>query len=440
LRQSVQRLHTQPLTALLALRQQFGDVVLLPRWPHAIYVLSHPEALHHVLRANASNYRKGVLLSAITALQGEGLLTSEGADWRAQRLWTQPAFRPAHLEYYGRVIQEEVQGLVHAWRPLADTDQPLDVVRWMHRLTFRVVGRALLALEAEALEPLGRQLQALAQQLGPGLSTSLTRTWRWPAWCPTARRWRWRRAITAYQALAQAVVKARQQRGASEAMDLLAVLLAAQDHTAAPALRAAQLRDAVITFIGAGVETTAQALSWTWYLLAQHSNVVHRIRAELDSVVGARAPTPADLPHLPYSRMVLDETLRLYPPAAVLPRQANAVDVINGYAIPRHAVVLMSPYVTHRHPDLWPEPERFCPERFHPARIAARPRCAYIPFGDGPRFCIGKPFALLEMHLALVTLAQAYTLTLVPGRPVVPRLATTLQPAAGLWMTVHTHR
>jgi cytochrome P450 len=135
--------------------------------------------------------------------------------------------------------------------------------------------------------------------------------------------------------------------------------------------------------------------------------------------------------------MVLDEALRLYPPAAILPRQANAADVINGYTVPKNAVLLMSQYVTHRHPDFWPEPERFCPERFNAAQVAARHRFAYLPFGEGPRVCIGKPFALMEMQLALATIAQTYSLRLLAERPVVPHLATTLQPRDGLWMTVH---
>jgi cytochrome P450 len=164
------------------------------------------------------------------------------------------------------------------------------------------------------------------------------------------------------------------------------------------------------------------------------------VHAEFDTVLGGRLPTPQDLPHLPYSRMVLAEALRLYPPSVVLPRQANAPDVIGGYAIPQDALVVMSPYVIHRHPAWWSEPEQFHPERFTPAQEATRPRCAYLPFGDGPRRCLGEPFALMEMHLVLATIAQAYTLQLVAEHSVVPEVAVTLRPRDGLWMTVHARQ
>jgi cytochrome P450 len=221
---------------------------------------------------------------------------------------------------------------------------------------------------------------------------------------------------------------------------LLARLITAHDEASGDDTTDQQLRDEVITLIGAGVETSAHALSWTWHLLAQHPDVIHQLQAELDAVIGARSPTLADLPQLPYSRMILDETLRLYPPSAILPRQANAADRIGAYRIPRHAVMMMSQYVTHRHPDFWPEPERFDPSRFDPTQTDVRHRFAYFPFGEGPRVCIGRSLALMEMHIMLATLAQVYTLHEIPGRVVQPELAATLRPRHGLWMTVHERR
>jgi cytochrome P450 len=309
----------------------------------------------------------------------------------------------------------------------------------MHRLTFRIVGRALLGIELGALDEYGRQLQAVGQQLLPHLAGRLTRPWVLPAWFPMPGRQRFRRAVALYNAIAQRIITARRQalqHAPTAPTDVLALLIAA-DHDA---MTEQQLRDEVITFIGAGVETSAQALSWTWYLLAAYPEAAQRMQAELHRVLGTRPPTPQDLPHLPYCRMVLDEALRLFPPAAIVPRQANTADVINGYAIPKNAVILMSQYVTHRHPDFWPEPERFCPERFAPAQVALRHDFAYFPFGAGARVCIGKPFALLEMHLALATIAQAYNLQLLADRPVVPHLSTTLQPQGGLWMTVQARQ
>jgi cytochrome P450 len=428
----------QPLAAYLALRGRYGDVVRLPMRPQPLYLLSHPDAVQHVLRDNVRNYRKGVLFEPIATLQGRGLLTSEGELWRQQRRLLQPAFTPRQVARYGAIMVEEAQGVVQGWRQAAKTGQPVEVGAWMHRLTFRVVGRTLLGLAPAALDHLARQLQPLARPLMQHFSHGMQRWWL-PSWLPTSRRSRVRQAVAAYNNAVQHLIDTRRQEvchGAAEATDVLARLLAAQDDPANPAMTAQQLRDEVITFIGAGVETTALALSWTWFLLATHPEAAHRVQTELEAALAGRPPTPHDLPHLPYSRMVLDETLRLYPPSAVLPRQANTDDLIGGYGVPRDAVVMLSQYVTHRHPDFWPEPECFEPERFTPERVAARHRFAYFPFGEGPRGCIGKPFALLEMHLVLATLAPVYRLHLVLERPATPILATTLRPRHGLWMTV----
>jgi cytochrome P450 len=414
-------------------------VVRLPLWPYPLYLISHPDAIQYVLRDNAGNYRKGTLFQSIAALQGQGLLTSEGDLWRRQRRLAQQAFRQQHLSRMGTIMTEEARDVVHRWRQAARTREPINVAAWMHRLTFRLVGRALLGINPEALDEVGRQLQAVGRQLLPHLTEHFARTWMLPGWLPMPGRWRLRRAVTLYNATAQRIITARQQalqHAPTALTDMLALLITVGHDT----MTEQQLRDEVITFIGAGVETSAQALSWTWYLLAAYPEVARLVQAELHRALGTRPPTPQDLPHLPYCRMVLDEALRLFPPAAIVPRQANDADVINGYTIPKNALILMSQYVTHRHPDFWPDPERFCPERFASAQVALRHDFAYFPFGAGPRVCIGKPFALLEMHLTLATIAQAYNLQLLVDRPVVPHLSTTLQPQNGLWMTVQARQ
>ena len=441
--QSARRLQQQPLAEYVSLRHQFGDVVRLPLLPYPLYLLSHPQAVQHVLRDHASNYRKGILFRSIAALQGQGLLTSEGELWRRQRHLANPAFRQRHVALFASIMAEEAQAVVESWRSIARTGKPINVVAWMHRLTFRIVGRTLLGIAPAALDEVARQLQAVGEQIMPYLMTRLTRTWALPAWVPTPHRWRFRRAVRVYNTLAQQLLTMRRlalQHERAASTDLLAMLIAAGDTTTDAGLTEPQLRDAVITFIGAGVETSAQVLSWTWYLLARHPEVAQRLRAELAGHLGTRLPTLEDLPSLAYGRMVLDEAMRLYPPAAILPRQANAADEVGGYAVPRNAVVLLSPYVTHRHPDFWPEPERFCPERFTTEQAAVRHRFAYFPFGEGMRQCIGKPFALMEMQLLLAVIAQAYSLRLVAERPTVPSLNTTLQPRDGLWMTIQARQ
>jgi cytochrome P450 len=195
-----------------------------------------------------------------------------------------------------------------------------------------------------------------------------------------------------------------------------------------------QVRDEVMTLLFAGHETTSNLLAWTWYLLASHPEVEQRLRAELDEVLGGRLPTVEDLANLPYGYRVLEETLRLYPPAWSLARKALVDDDIGGYVLPASTIILMSPYVTHRHPAFWEEPERFDPDRFTPERVAVRSRYAYFPFGGGPRQCIGNTFALMEAHLILATVAQRYRLRLVPDHPVEPQALLTLRPRDGLPM------
>ena len=422
---------------LVALRERYGDVARVSSFPAPTYLIGHPEGIRHVLRDNAGNYRKGVSFRSIARLQGQGLLTSEGEDWQAQRRVAQPAFRQAdQAVLYGTVMTEEARDVVDRWREVARSRQPVNIAAWMHRLAFRIAGRALLGIRLGELDDLGRQLQGLGRQLKPLLASPAATPWAVPAWLSPRRR-RFQNAIDDYHAIAGRLIDQRRAAGRvsrGREMNLLDLLMGA---AAEGGVGNRQLRDQVITFIGAGVETAAQALSWVWYLLACHAGASDRLKTELDAVLGGTPPEPADLPRLAYTRMVLDEAMRLYPPAAVIPRQANAADSIGGIRIGKNTRVLVSPYVTHRHEAFWADPATFEPERFAPEREAVRHRFAYLPFGGGPRACIGQHFALVEMHLALATLAQRYTLHLVPDRAVAAEMTTTLGPRGGLWMTVH---
>ena len=417
------------------------DIARIPRFYFPAFLVSHPDGVRHVLRDNAGNYRKGAFFRSIAVLQGQGLLTSEGEDWLRQRRVAQPAFHPGcHAPFYGKVIAEEAQGIVAGWQQAARARQPINVAAWMHRLTFRIAARALLGIRSDDLDGMGRQLQEVGSRLGPFLASGRAGT-RAPAkWFPAALHRRFRHAIADYHAIVQRLIDERIAAGGAEhgqTPNLMDLLLAAHEN---PRDKGRQLRDQVITFIGASVETTAQALSWAWYLLARNVQCADLLRDELDEVLCGTFPETADLSRLSYTRMVVDEVLRLYPPAAVIPRQANGADTIGGFRVRRNARMLISPYVTQRRDDFWPEPDRFRPERFAPGEEDGRHRFAYLPFGAGPRGCIGRQFALTEMRWALAVLAQRYTLRLVPGRQVVPVMTTTLAPRGGLWMTVHERR
>jgi cytochrome P450 len=218
------------------------------------------------------------------------------------------------------------------------------------------------------------------------------------------------------------------------------MLMAARDGTTGERMSSTQLRDEAVTLWAAGQTTVAAALAWTWHLLAQHPEAASALQRELDMVLGGGRPTPQDLPRLRFTRLVLEESLRLYPPTWVTARTPSAADEIDGHWIPPHAILLVSPHVLQRHPAFWEHPEQFDPERFTPARAAGRPRFAYFPFGGGPRRCIGQNLAMLEMLVILAMMGQAYELRLVPGHPVEPEALMTLRPRHGILMTLHQRR
>jgi cytochrome P450 len=232
------------------------------------------------------------------------------------------------------------------------------------------------------------------------------------------------------------IIEGRRQQNIDTG-DLLSMLLLARDEETGEGMSDKQVHDEVITLLNAGHETTANALALTWYLLSQHPDVERRLYYELDEVLHGNLPTVEHLPDLKYTHMVLEESMRLYPPFCVISRKAIADDVLQGYCIPANSVILVSPYATQHDPEFWPDPERFDPERFTPERVTDRPHYAYFPFAGGPRMCIGSNFSMMEAQLVVATIAQRYQLRMVPGHPVEPQMKVTLRPKYGLQMTIH---
>jgi cytochrome P450 len=307
----------------------------------------------------------------------------------------------------------------------------------MMRLTQTIVLRTLLGADLGPFAgELGRAWTLVNEHIGTGFwSLGLTEGW------PTPRNRRFRRALEVLDRAVFHLINERRRAG-HETNDLLSMLLFARDEDTGQVMTDRQLRDEVMTILLAGHETTSLALGWAWYLLSQHPDVQRRLENELDSVLGTRFPAYDDLGSLPYTRMVIEEALRLYPPAWGLSRQALGSDQIGGYHLPRGWLVFIVPFVMHRHRAYWDEPESFDPERFTPERSAARPKFVYLPFGAGPRQCIGNQFAMIEAHLVLATLAARYRLTLAPGHPVEPWPLITLRPRHGIKMLVEgrTHQ
>jgi cytochrome P450 len=366
----------------------------------------------------------------LSLVLGNGLLTNNGDSWLHQRRLIQPVFHRERLAAFGRLMTESA--LAWTQEESLDTGQPLDLFEEMSGLTLNIVGKALFGTDMLAQKE--RVTQAfttinhlLAQSFYvPGLLS-----------LPTPQRHRLYEARNALYTVVDSLIHKR--REASTGSDLLTMLLQAQDEETGEGMTDQQVRDEVMTLIVAGHETTANALCWTFLLLAQHPHIEARLRKEYQQVLNGRAPQMEDLPQLKLARMVLEESMRLYPPAWAFARQAIAEDAMSGYIIAKGAYVLMFPSMTHRHPAFWERPDVFDPERFAPERAAGRHRFAYFPFGGGPRLCIGNQFALTEAQLILATILPRYQFRLLPRVALVPEPLVTLRPRGGLLMTAYRH-
>ncbi len=422
-----------PLGTLQDLHLAYGEVVYSPLVNAPTYLLAHPDHVGYVLQANHRNYRRSRNSDKLKRALGNGLLTNDGASWLKQRRLMQPAFHRNRIVHFGETMTNETQKLLAEWQAEAPRGKPLDVSSEMMRLTLAIVSRtmfgATVVQEAEPLGPATSQLQEEAHRRQFVLFDV-------PEWVPLPHLRRAKAARVTIERVVTRMIEERRRTDAPAHNDLLAMLLDAKDADTGEPMEDTQLRDEVRTIFLAGHETTSNALTWTWYLLARNPAAAGKLRAELAHVLGGRLPTVADLPQLPYTKMVVEESMRLLPPVWAISREAIADDEIGGYRIPSGSTIVVSQFITHRHPDFWEEPETFDPERFSPDRVKQRHRFAYFPFGGGPRLCIGSNFAMLEAQLILATIAQQYELELVPDHPVELEPLITLRPKHGVMMTL----
>jgi cytochrome P450 len=418
-----------PLGTLERMRRDYGDVVRSRIGPIAYYALFRPEHVKHILQDNNHNYVKGPIIARAKVLIGDGLFSSEGEFWRRQRKLAQPAFHRQRIGAFADAMTECGREALDAWSGAAATGSGFDLMAEMSRVTLRVVGKTLFSLD------LAGDASAVGDALLVALDHVVHRSFNLvvaPAWLPTPRNLRFRRALRVLDDVVLRIIESRRRTG-EDCGDLLSMLLAARDEETGTGMNDGQLRDEVMTFVLAGHETTAVTLAWTWYLLCRHREIEQRLRDEVAAAIGRRTPGFGDLPALRYVRMVVEESLRLYPPLWAFGRQAVAEDRIDGYRIAAGAPVNLCPWITHRDPAVWPDPERFDPERFTPERVAARHRFAYLPFSGGPRICIGIEFALMEATLLVAMIAQRYRVELAePEREVVPEVRLTIRPRGGL--------
>ncbi len=396
------------------------------------FIINEPGAIRYVLLDNAANYIKSeVSRRLLEPGLGRGLLTSEGETWRRHRRIMAPAFDPRSVAGYAPIMTEVAKALLAKWDALPEASE-VDAAAEMMHATLHIISRAMFSSDSdEIVDVVERGVGEYQTTVRPRLLDLL----HVPEWITRILSPQHTDGIFAeFDKSVDRLLTARGKAPDAEPKDLLARLIAARDSETGGGMTAKEVRDQVVTIFMAGHETTAQALSWTWYLLSQHPAAEARLHNELATALEGRTPRHDDLASLPYTRMVIEESMRLYPPAHTTGRQPIVADEILGHRIPAGAEVLIVPWLLHRKPSLWERPDRFEPERFSPERAAARPRFAYIPFGAGPRICIGAAFAMEEALLILATIAQRYRLHLKPGHPVEPQGLITLRPRYGLRM------
>jgi cytochrome P450 len=400
-----------------------------------ILMVSEPEGVRRVLIDNVGNYPKDEMSDRFfSAMFGEGLLSTDGAKWRTHRKVMAPSFDPRSVAAYAPAMADAANRFADRWAQRPD-GAPVDIAEEMKQLTLEIICETmfssdaveLVAIAGDAFERTHRALAFTLLDILPIIGPRRIK----------AKQDEIRAEFSVMDAAIARMIAARQQNPGAAPKDLLGRLIAATDPDGGAGLSAAEVRDEVVTIFVAGHETTAVTMTWVWYLLSQRPDEEAKLHAELDAVLGDRAPTPEDLPRLPYARMVIEEAMRIYPPApAVSVRIARADDEICGVKVRRGDRIFVSPWLLHRHRRLWDDPVRFDPERFTPERSAGRSRFAYLPFGGGPRVCIGASLAMTEATLILAALARRFRPRLAAGADVRLQSRITLRPAGGLKMTL----
>jgi cytochrome P450 len=404
--------------------QTEGDLFYV-KVPMKLAIAVHPDHIKHVLEDHHDDYEPVPWVSAAwNKTVGNGLLASGGHHWARQRRIEQPAFEKDRIARFAETMTAVATESADRWAPAAERGEPIDLKDEMTRLTLEVLARCLFGAnwerEAAQIPPaISVCLEYMFAQLKTPVSVPLS--------VPTPSN---RRFLKARQELDDVVHRLIADRRREPGEDIISLMLTSKDSETGESMSDEDIRDEVMALVFAGHETVSVGMTWAWYLLATNPPAQRRLQAEVDEALGGRLPTNDDVPNLPWTWMVLQEALRLYAPVWPIARQPIKDVEISGFHVPKGTMVMILPYLTHRHPDFWENPEGFDPERFSPERSEGRSHFAFIPFGTGPRACLGWPFARLQLRLVTATLAQRYEFRLPPrGKPALPQPGITLRPA-----------
>ncbi len=426
-------LATDRLTLMSEAAATYGDAVRMAIGPKTLYFFNHPDTAKHVLADNAANYDKGIGYIEARRALGDGLLTSGGELWRKQRRTIQPVFQNKRIAGLADVVASEGARLVDRLRA-RQGGEPVDVLAELTGFTLGVLGSTLLDADLGAFDSIGHSFEAVQDQaMFEFESMGMV-----PKWLPLPKQRRFRRARADLGRIIDTLVADRLADPRPDGDDVLTRLIESTRQETDPKVGARRMRDELITLLLAGHETTASTLGWALHLLDEHPEVADRLHDEAVAVLGDRLPTYADLHELRYTTMVLHEAMRLFPPVWALTRRSREADDVGGYHVPANADVMVCTYTMHRHPSFWDRPNEFDPDRFDPARPSDRPRYAYIPFGAGPRFCVGNHLGMMEATFVLAMLARELRLAKVPGYKVVAEPMLSLRVRGQLPMTVRS--
>jgi cytochrome P450 len=416
-RAGLRQLVRDPLKFFVSITADYGDIVCYRPAPDTAYLINHPDYVRHVLVDNNRNYSKETHTNQVfNQVVAEGLLTTEGETWRRQRRMMQPAFHHTRLEPLDAMIGDATNAMLDTWRSAYAGGKPVDIAREMSALTLTITTRALFGVT------LGNEVRAIGEMVNRAI-----------AHLEKPSDPRVTQSMGELHTVVDGIISERRQHF-KDGGDLLSSLMQAHDSQTGEAMTDQELRNQVMTLMLAGYETTASALTWTWYLLSENQAARERLRSEARQVLAGRTPRYADISSLAETRNALSEGLRLFPPAWILGRRALGEDEIGGYHVARGTTIAICIYTLHRHPGFWEAPDVFDPDRFQPAQSAGRHKFAYIPFGAGPRQCIGNSFGLMEASLIIANVAQHFELEMTPDTVVIPEPVFVLRPARDMLM------
>ncbi|TGM97457.1 cytochrome P450 [Leptospira dzoumogneensis] len=422
----VSKLAKDPIGFFQLMQSKFGNSARFGLRQVVFHLITQPEDIKRVLQENNQNYHKGVFYKELGRILGKGLLNSEGEFWKKQRKLIQPSFHKQRISEFVEIMAQETEKTSESWKKISS----LDISKEMMRLTFAIVGRTLFRTEVESYAARIEHSLKIALEL---VTKRITRIFPFPFSWPTPENLKLKRALKDMHSVVDELIAERKKNPSN---DLISMLLEVRDEETGETMSESQVRDEAITLLLAGHETTANALSWGFYLLSKHPEICEKVREEANRVLGDKTPTLEDVQKLTYTRKVLDEVLRLYPPAWVIERTAMGPDNIGGYDVETGTNISICIFNIHRNPDFWENPDKFDPDRFDEERSADRPKYAYLPFGGGPRICIGNIFALTEATLILAMLVKDYKFQTDPSHPVVMEPLVTLRPKYGILLNI----